>query len=156
MKRLKPQYTLVHELMASPTAPMPEAKTRHQLLRMHSGLESIERGEHPSADDWRVLSDAVNLMETLIEMGEVQDPERLHYDAMAALAHAGKRATNGNALRLDAAGMQSVRALLENYAECLKALPERTMVRCHRLTEKRVKEILGGKRLPHDVEVMAI
>lgn len=156
MKKKATTYTLVHELMASPTAPMPEAKTRHQLLRMHSGLESIERGEHPSADDWRVLSDAVNLMETLIEMGEVQDPERLHYDAMAALAHAGKRAINGNALRLDAAGMQSVRALLENYAECLKALPERTMVRCHRLTERRLRQIMAGIKRPHDVELIAV
>ena len=156
MKKKATTYTLVHELMASPTAPMPEAKTRHQLTRMHSGLESMERGEHPSTDDWRVLSDAVNLMETLIAMGEVSDSDGLHKDAMAALAYAGKRSLEGKPLRLDAKGMQSVRALLADYAMCLQSIPERTMVRCHRLTEKRVKEILGGKRLPHDVEVMAI
>lgn len=156
MKKKATTYTLVHELMASPTAPMPEAKTRHQLLRMHSGLESIERGEHPSVDDWRVLSDVVNLMETLIAMGEVSDFDGLHKDAMAALAYAGKRSLEGKPLRLDAKGMQSVRALLADYSMCLQSIPERTMVRCHRLTEKRVNEILGGKRLPHDVEVMAI
>ena len=155
MKR-KPQYTLMDELMASPAKPMPTEKTRHQLTRMHSGLESLERGEQPNADDWRVLSDAVNLMEMLIEMGEVADEQGLHKDAMAALAFAGKRHLEGKPLRLDGEGIKSLRALLADYAEVLTVLPERTMVRCHRLTEKRLQEIMAGKRRPHDVEVMAI
>jgi len=32
-------------------------------------------------------------------------------------------------------------------------LPARTMVRCHRLTEKRIQDMLDGKRRPHDVEI---
>ena len=28
------------------------------------------------------------------------------------------------------------------------------MVRCHRLTEQRIADILAGRKLPHDVEVM--
>jgi len=52
--------------------------------------------------------------------------------------------------------MQAVRAVLEDYAAVLGALPERTMVQCHRDTEKRLRAILAGRRLPHDVEVMAI
>lgn len=155
MKR-KPQYTLMDELMASPTKPVPPEKTRHQLTRMHSGLESLERGESPNNDDWRVLSDAVNLVETLIEMGEVADAQGLHKDAMAALAMAGKRHLEGKPLRLDGEGIKALRALLTDYAEVLAVLPERTMVRCHRRTEKRIHEILVGKRRPHDVEVMAI
>jgi hypothetical protein len=35
-------------------------------------------------------------------------------------------------------------------------LPARTMIRCHRLTEKRIHELLDGKRKPHDVEITAI
>ena len=52
--------------------------------------------------------------------------------------------------------VQTIRAVLEDYAGALAALSERTMVRVHRLTEKRISEILAGKRQPHDVEVMAL
>jgi hypothetical protein len=30
------------------------------------------------------------------------------------------------------------------------------MIRCHRLTEKRLHELLDGKRKPHDVEITAV
>jgi hypothetical protein len=30
------------------------------------------------------------------------------------------------------------------------------MIRCHRLTEKRLHELLDGKRKPHDVEITAM
>jgi hypothetical protein len=38
----------------------------------------------------------------------------------------------------------------------LAALPERTMVQCHRDTERRLREIMSGKRRPHDVEVITL
>lgn len=74
----------------------------------------------------------------------------------AALAMAGKRHLAGGQIRLDGRGIQVVRAVLEDYAAVLSTLPERTMVQCHRDTEKRLRAILAGKRRPHDVEVMAI
>jgi len=36
------------------------------------------------------------------------------------------------------------------------ALPERTMVQCHRDTERRLREIMSGKNQAHDVTVMAL
>lgn len=156
MKRRATHYSLMAELMASPTEPMPAEKTRHQLTRMHDGLAALARDESPSTDAWRCLSDAVNLMETLVDMGEVADPQGLLMDAITALAEAGKRNRAGHPLRLSGPGLQAVRAVLEDYAEALAQLPERTMVRCHRRTEKRIQDILAGRRLPHDVEVMAV
>lgn len=50
---------------------------------------------------------------------------------------------------------RAVRDVLEDYAMVLETLPARSMVRCHRLTEQRIAEILAGKRQPHDVEVAA-
>lgn len=154
MKR-RSTYTLMSELMASPTAPMPADKIRHQLTRMYQGLDAMERADQPTKDDWRVCSDCVNLLETLITMGELQDDTGLLMDAITALAMAGRRNLEGKPLRLSGEGMQAVRAVLEDYAEAIQVLPERTMVRCHRLTEKRMQEIMAGKRLPHDVEVVA-
>ena len=49
--------------------------------------------------------------------------------------------------------IQAVRAVLRDYAELIEVLPARTMVRCHRLTEKRILNILQGKLRPHDVEI---
>lgn len=149
-------YTVMDELLASPTEPTPDASRTHQLTVMWQGLRSIETAPEPTRNDWRVCSDAVNLMETLVDMGEVQDSSGLLQDAITALAMAGRRHVAGGSIRLDAKGIQAVRAVLEDYAAVLDALPHRTMIRCHRKTEQRIREILSGKRKPHDVEVLDI
>jgi hypothetical protein len=149
-------YTALDEMLASPTQPYPVDFQRHQLTRMYGGLASIENAPNPSTDDWRVCSDAVNLMETLVTMGIVEDSSGLLMDAVEALAMAGKRHHTHGVIRLDAKGIQAVRAVLEDYAECLAVLSCRTMIRCHRLTERRIREIMKGRLKPHDVEVMAL
>ena len=50
----------------------------------------------------------------------------------------------------------AVRAVLENYADLLEVLPHRVVVRCHRITERRMLKIMHGVRQPHDVEVIAL
>jgi hypothetical protein len=62
----------------------------------------------------------------------------------------------GSVIRLDGAGIQAVRAILEDYAALLDVLPARVMIRCHRLTEKRLHDLMEGKRKPHDVEITSI
>ena len=56
-------------------------------------------------------------------------------------------------IRLDGPGIQAVRAVLEDYSAMLDVLPHRTVVQCHRKTERRMRKILYGVRQPHDVEV---
>ena len=151
------RYTIIDEMMASPTEPLPVAWKTYQLTRMYEGLAAMEKAPSPTTDDWRVVSDAVNLMETLIETMKVcEDASGLLMDAITAMAMAGKRNTAGGAIRLDGAGIQAVRAVLEDYAALLDVLPARTMIRCHRLTEQRLHELLDGKRKPHDVEVTTL
>jgi hypothetical protein len=150
-------YSIIDEMMASPTEPLPAEYRRHQLTRMYEGLAAMEKAPSPTTDDWRVVSDAVNLMETLIEdMKVCEDGSGLLMDAITAMAMAGRRNTAGGAIRLDGAGIQAVRAILEDYAALLDVLPARVMIRCHRLTETRLHELMDGKRKPHDVEVTAI
>jgi len=161
MKRKpKPQflYTYTHwdVICASPTEPMPQAKRTHQLTRMWGGLAAIERGAQPSTDDWRVCSDAVNLMESLVTAGWVQDAQGLLADAVQALAQAGRRHLAGHAIRLDANGIQAVRAVLEDYAAALAQIDHRSMLYAHRMTEARIREIHAGRKKLHDVEVMAL
>lgn len=148
------RYTVMDVMMASPTEPMKAERRRHQLTRMWNGLASIETAPAPNTDDWRVCSDAVNLMEMMVTMGIVEDSQGLIQDAVTALANAGKRYQKNGVIRLDAQGMMAVRAVLEDYANVLEQLPERTMIQVHRNTEKRIHEILLGKSKPHNVEVM--
>lgn len=174
--RIHMTYSLVHEMLASPTEPLPKWKREHQLRAMWSGLNGLEKSAKPSTDDWRQCSDAVNLMETLVTHGdmptivgervvashwvldkdvtvEVSDRSGLLLDAIQALAKAGERHQAGHNLRLDGPGMFAVRAVIEDYAELLDVLPARLMMRCHRLTEIRIRDALMGKP-PRDVKVI--
>jgi hypothetical protein len=154
---MKSTYTLLDLMMASSTEPMPLEKRRYQLTRMWSGLAAIEKAPEPTTDDWRVCSDAVNLMETLVDdMKLCADDSGLLADAVAALAMAGRRHQAGGHIRLDGQGIQAVRAVLEDYASMLERLSHRTMLGCHQLTERRLRAILAGKRKPHDVEIMEL
>ena len=162
MKKRKQQprpkhYSIMDEMMASPTEPLPAAYRTHQLTRMYEGLNAMETAPAPTTDDWRVVSDAVNLMETLVvEMKVCEDAGGLLMDAITALAVAGKRNMAGGTIRMDGTGIQAVRAILSDYADLLDVLSARTMIRCHRLTEKRLHELLDGRRRPHDVEITSL
>lgn len=154
MRVPRPTYSLIDEMMASPTAPIARQLRVHQLTVMWQGLAAIESSTAPTTDDWRVCSDAVNLMESLVEMGVIEDRSGLLLDAVTGLALAGKRATAGQAIRLDGPGIRAVRAVLEDYADVIATVPARTVIRCHRRTEKRIREILAGRGLASDVEVI--
>ena len=162
MRKRKPQprprhYTILDEMMASPTEPLSEKFRTHQLTMMYQGLHAMETAPAPTTDDWRVVSDAVNLMETLVlDMKVCEDAGGLLMDAITALAVAGKRNMAGGTIRMDGSGIQAVRALLSDYAALLEVLPARVMIRCHRLTEKRLHDLLDGKRRPHDVEITSL
>jgi hypothetical protein len=159
-------YTFMDELMASPSAPMRQEKRRHQLTMMWQGLRSLETATAPKPNDWRLVSDAINLMETFIKNGpwadnkgdpvEVHDTSGLLYDAIAALAVAGAKHMEGKTLRLDGPGIQATRAVLEDYADLLEVLPARTVIKCHRITERRVRKIMHGIKESHDIQVMAL
>lgn len=151
-------YGLLDTLFAAPDKPMPEARRNFQLTRMYEGLRAMEQAPAPSADDWRVVSDAVNLMETLVrDMRLCEDATGLLADAVEAMALAGARhLESGAPIRLDGRGIAAVRAVLADYAEMLETLSERTMTECHRLTERRIYQIQAGQRQAHDVEIMKL
>ena len=174
-------YSVLDELMASDSQPLPAEKRTYQLKRMRQGLDDLMHAAMPGADSWRVLSDAVNLLETLVQHGEapikdasgkviasywrdcdgdaleIRDNSGLLLDAITAMTKAGQRMFEGQPLRLDGPGIAAVRAVLEDYQAALETLPHRTMVRCHRATEKRIREVFNKiEQLPDGVHVMAI
>lgn len=157
MKRKhKPTYSLMAVLMASPTEPTPEFLRTHQLTRMHGGLHAIVRGDDPKPDDWRVVSDAVNFMETLVDEGVVSDDQGLLHDAAKAMHAAAVRSQNGKGIRLDASGIQALSGVLQDYQDVLETLPHRTMMQCYVKTEHRIRELQAGRGKAHDVEVTSL
>jgi hypothetical protein len=154
VKRIAPTYSLVDEMMASPTEPIRKDLRLHQLTRMWQALASIEKAPKPTTEDWRLCSDAVNLMESLVEMDVVVDASGLLQDAVTALAMAGQRSQAGQGIRLDGAGIVAVRAVLEDYSVVVETIPARTVIRCHRRTERRIRDILAGRGRSTDVEVI--
>jgi mRNA-degrading endonuclease YafQ of YafQ-DinJ toxin-antitoxin module len=159
-KKNKPRaaqtYSLVDVLMASPSNPTPQSLRTHQLTSMYEGLRSLERDVDPKPDDWRALADVVNLMETLVLQGLVDDESGVLADTSKSMAEAAIRYAQGKALRLDGQGIASMRGTLEDYTEVLDVLSHRQMVVCHRATELRIREIQVGKTRLHDIVVVSI
>ena len=158
MPRLRHEtYTLMDEIMSSPNVPISEDRRTYQLTLLYQALAALKLDPQPTKYDWQVCSDCVNLMETLIlEMKVCQDQDNLLNDATMALVRAGKRKKDGNNIRLDAEGIKALQALFEDYAVLVAILPERVMVKCFRLTEKRIQDLRKGKKKAHDVEIMEL
>lgn len=146
-------YSVLDELMASPTQALPAASRQHLVGVMLQALAAIKADPAPSTDHWKALSDMVNMMETLVQAGELEDTNRLIDDAVGAMVRAANRFKAGQALRFDGEGVQTMAALAEDFAAAVEALPARVMVRCHRATEKRIGAIRAGRHQPGDVLV---
>lgn len=166
-KSPRTHYTHWDELLASPSAPMPAARQRHQLTRMTAGLDEIARSDRPGTDAWRVLSDAINLVETLVlhgpwpdcagDLADVHDTTGLLPQAIDAMGKAGERWLHGQPMRLDGPGLVAVREVLAAYTDLLGTLPERTIIKCHRATERRLIAIMNRiERMPDGVHVVAV
>ena len=174
-------HSIVDELMASATAPLPVEDRQKRLARMAAGLEELTHADKPGIPAWEALRDTVYLMETLIVGGEapvldehgkivasywrgcdggpleIADSQRLLQDAMLALAVAGQRALDGQTMRLSGVGLHAVRSLLEDYATVIEALPARTMIRCFRRTHGRVrKQMKAIGPIPTSVRIVGL
>lgn len=153
--KYKLTYSMLNVMMANPDRPMKDSARIHQLTRMWGGLAALETAENPTQADWIAVSDAVNMMETLVEMGFAKDEDDLIEEAVLILKATAERYKNGNQLRLTGAGIQLIRGILEDYAYLAENLDERTMVHAHRKTEMRIQDILFGRAKEHDIKVTA-
>lgn len=151
-----PIYSGFEYLSASTKNPMPQAKREYHLDVMRKGLHNIVHADKPSLDDWRVVSDAVNMMETLVVGGYFKDADGLLTDAANAMAEAAAHYRRYGVIRLHDRDIAGVRGVLEDYAQALDALPHRTMVKCHMDTAKRIGAIANGKTRKRDIVVVSI
>lgn len=160
-------YSLMDVMLSSTTQPLEPAKRAYQLGNIWAGVAEIESSAIPSADAWRVCSDAVNLVETLVLHGpwpdcdgdlvDIRDASGLLSDAITALINVGERLTLGLPAMLCAADLTALRGVVQDYSDLADTLPARTMLRCHRATERRMyAAIEKTKRLPDGVHLVMI
>lgn len=119
-------YTHWDVLLASPTEPLPLKKRQYQMDLMRKSLDNFKTS--PSIRDIAVLATAVDLMDTLQDMGHLEDSEKSLEDAMTALM---QEKFNDIEIRL-------FEGILEDYQMVMDNLPARTMIAAHRATEKRL------------------
>ena len=119
-------YTHWDVLLASPTEPLPLKKRQYQMDLMRKSLDNFKT--NPSIRDIAVLSTAVDLMDTLQDMGHLEDAEKSLEDAMTALT---QEKFNDIEIRL-------FEGILEDYQMVMDNLPARIMIAAHRATEKRL------------------
>lgn len=151
-----PTYSRFEILCASSAKPTPQKDRNSQMSAIRYGMTEMETALHPTRDDWRVVSDVVNLMETIVTEGWATDVDGLLDDAIGAMAEAGTRHLAGASIRLDGPGLRAVRAVLADYETCLDNLSERNMKYAHVATERRVWEITHGRPQAHDITVVRV
>ena len=121
-------YTHWDVLLASPTEPLPLKKRQYQMDLMRKALENCKT--KPSVRDIAALATAVDLMDTLREMGHLEDSQKALEDAMIALMQ-----DNFNDIEV-----RLFEGILEDYQMVMDNLPARIMIAAHRETEKRLSK----------------
>lgn len=145
--RYRPKAVIVDPLtLLRPASPDAKAKV---MLRFLTALDHIARGEHPGEDDWRDLSDAINTVETLaLHLGKLDPSEVMPVvnAAIAGMVGAANRYRAGQGMRLDAAGLEALRDVIDIYGQCLDSLTEHEMAMAQAETQRRVHALLRAKQ----------
>lgn len=139
-------YTLWDELRADPVQPLSIKDRINTVGKMADSMDALKLEPCPPVEDWRRLSDMVNMVTTLVDMGEMLDSHALLADACEAMVKASDRYKAGQALRFDGPGVQAMDSLFQDYTMAVSVLPARIMIRCHRLTVKRLQAIRKGQQ----------
>lgn len=124
-----------------------ETKQR-EVLYFLTALEAMSRGQHPGIEDWRALSDAVNVVETLcLSMHKLVPSEVMPTinRAIAGMVECSKRFKAGKGMRLDAEGLAALREVVSFYEQCLDGLTDFEMEQAKAQTQVRVLALQRAK-----------
>lgn len=136
-------------VMQNPLAALrPASKQQRDAIvgRFRSSLLTMTAGRHPGEQEWRDLSDAINTIETMT-LGD--HPKLIAAEVMptvsaaiAGMVGAANRFKVGHGMRLDAAGIQALRDIIDVYEQCVEGLTEREMAMAQAETARRVSWLM--------------
>jgi hypothetical protein len=147
---------LLDMLFASTTQPIGHRATT-QLIHMRSGLDALRTGQACQPEHWRAVADAVNLCESLIELGHMADDGDCIAAASQAMAQAAtSHKQQGQPLALTGQAFETVAQVLEAYEQAVQALPERALVEAYNRTSAKVQAAQRTQNLPKGTVVVQI
>jgi hypothetical protein len=132
-------YSLLDEMMASATEPLPAAQREERIKDARFHLEELATGTAPTRLNWKTIAMIGNIFNVMTELKMVDDPDNLTTQVQHTLKAVAERAVAGQALRLGRDEMPVVASLINAYEEVLEVLPHRDLIRALRETEKRVR-----------------
>ena len=134
--------------------PAEPARRATVLLRFDTALQEMAAGRHPDEAEWRDLSDCVNTVETLaLTLGKLVPAEVMPTvnAAIAGMVGAANRFRAGQGMRLDAAGLEALRDVVDIYRQALDGLTEREMAMAQAETQRRVNALMRARKTNHQV-----
>lgn len=158
-------YTVMDELMASPTQPLHRNQQDHHLGIITRAFESLEKGERPTLNDVGHIGDAVNMLDTITNMrfnetakdfDAIEFPAEDRRAAVHAVARCVIRGREMGTYRFDAIGLIAIREVIDFYTDLIKVIPARVFIKAHRLTIKAVEDALSGKLKSKDIELVEV
>lgn len=135
-------------------APAPKADRDALMLRFNSALDALARQQHPGEEEWRLVADAINTVETLVDpMGRLLHDEVMPSvdRAIKGMGDAARRFREGKSMRLSADGLEAVRDVIAVYQQCLDGLTGAEMDEARHRTQLRVNALLKARESTAEV-----
>jgi hypothetical protein len=140
-------------LTASKTLPIEQAKREIIFARLERAYTDLASAPEPTRASWRDLADAMNFLQTLVELGWGEDPQGAIEDIKGALFTAAKNLERTGKLRLDGTNLARLRDCIDHLAELLPQLSAHSYWVAVSHTKSRISKLLRGKRRAGDVVI---
>lgn len=148
-------WTPMGALLASKTEPIDSSRRTVMNAHLSAALENLRTAPHPTLESWRDLSDMLNFLQSLSELGWAEDGASIEVinETMAALEQASIAYTTHGKLRLTASSLCQLQDSLEQFKEITVQLSAHSYWLAVKATRTRVFKILRGAKRPGDVVV---
>lgn len=147
-------FTMVDELLASPTEPAPRDVHAVRISLAREALQLLRSPETATVTAWSICCMVGNCTETMLRQGLVADPDGLLQDAFDALKRAACAVRKPeDPISIPPADFAAVDGMIEDWVAILEQAAARDVVRAFRATDRRIREIEAGRTAPDDYAV---
>lgn len=153
--RVSDSYTMLDELTASNTLPMPASDLESRVSVARANFAALQSPDTATVTAWTVVCMVGNVMETLVVKGLAADPDNLLGSAQDALRRATDAYNAGRGVIVldQPEDVRALRWLLDDWEACMRGLSARSMIHCFRVTDRRIREIEAGRTQAHDFTI---
>lgn len=140
-------------LTASKTTAIPKTQQDDILTRLEGALANLREAPTPSKWAWRDLTDMVNFLQSLIELGWATDESGHIEAAKEALYRSSRALEDHGTIRLDGPGLSAMREVIDQFTDLLGQLSAHSYWMAVRHTKQRIQRLLLGGKKQGDIVV---